>query len=61
MLYEMPVIDPNLIRQEINIMPEARPMKQRGRRSVAEYVNLVIKEVEKLKEASAITEFFYPN
>ena len=29
--YEMPRINPNFIRHMLNIMPEARPVKQRGR------------------------------
>ncbi|GFZ14607.1 hypothetical protein Acr_24g0007970 [Actinidia rufa] len=55
-LYEMPGIDPNFIRHELNVMPKARPVKQRGRRLAAKHVNAVIKEVKKLKEAKAITE-----
>ncbi|GFS32905.1 hypothetical protein Acr_00g0025260 [Actinidia rufa] len=27
MLYEMPIIDSNFIRHELNVMPEARPVK----------------------------------
>ncbi|XP_057465711.1 uncharacterized protein LOC130755326 [Actinidia eriantha] len=54
--YEMPGIDPNLIKHELNVQPEFRPVKQRGRRSAPEHVDAVIEEVEKLKEADAIVE-----
>ena len=57
--YEMPMIDPNFIKHELNILSEARLVKQRGRRSAIEHVDAVIEEVEKLKEASAITEVLY--
>ena len=59
--YEMPGIDPNFIMHELNVLPNARLVKQRGRRSALKLVDAVIKEVEKLKEASAIIEVFYPN
>ena len=34
-------------------------MKQRGRKSTIKHVDVVIEEVEKLKEVSAITEVLY--
>ena len=49
-------IDPNFIKHELHVIPEAKLVKQRGRRSATKYVDAVIEEVEKLKEASAITE-----
>ncbi|GFZ08576.1 hypothetical protein Acr_20g0003840 [Actinidia rufa] len=55
--YKMPRIDPNFIEHELNVQPDFRPVKQRGRRSALEHVDAVIEEVEKLKEADAITEF----
>ncbi|GFY96867.1 hypothetical protein Acr_11g0011730 [Actinidia rufa] len=57
----MPGVDPNFIKQELNVLPNTRPIKQQGRRSATEYVDAVIKEVEKLKEASATTEGLYPS
>ncbi|GFS40391.1 hypothetical protein Acr_00g0068270 [Actinidia rufa] len=42
--------------EELNVLPDARPVKQMGRRSALKNVDAVIEEVEKLKEASAITE-----
>ena len=53
--------DPNFIKYKLNILLDARLIKQRGRRSSTEYVDVVIKEVEKLKEASSITEVLYPS
>ena len=57
--YKMPKIDPNFIKYELNILPDSGSVKQRGRRSATEHVDAVIEEVEKLKEASAITEVLY--
>ena len=57
----MPEIDPNFIKHELNVLPNARPVKQWGRRSVIEHMDAVIEEVEKLKEASAITKVLYPS
>ncbi|GFS42015.1 hypothetical protein Acr_00g0077690 [Actinidia rufa] len=54
--YEMPGIDLNFIRYGLNVLLDARPVKQRGRRFVTKHVDTVIEEVEKLKKTSAITE-----
>ena len=35
-LYKKPKIDPNFIKHELNVMPEACPVKQQGRRSTIE-------------------------
>ncbi|GFZ15616.1 hypothetical protein Acr_25g0000250 [Actinidia rufa] len=59
--YEMLGIDPNFIKHELNVQPDFRPVKQRGRRSAPEHVDAVIEEVEKLKEADAIIEVIYPS
>ena len=58
-LYEMPGIDLNFIKHKLNILLDARLVKQRGRRSVPEHIDEVIEEVKKLKKASAITEVLY--
>ena len=50
--YEMSRIDPSFIKHDLNIMPDSCPVKQRGRRSAAEHMDVVIKEVEKLEEAT---------
>ncbi|GFY82602.1 hypothetical protein Acr_02g0008420 [Actinidia rufa] len=39
--YEMPRIDPSFIRHELNVMSEARPVKQQERRSVVSHVDVV--------------------
>ena len=57
--YGMPGINPNFIKHELNVVSDARLVKQRGKRSVPEHVYAVIEKVKKLKEASAIAEVFY--
>ena len=57
----MPEIDSNLIRHKLNILPDARPVKQRGRRSTTKHMYRVIEEVEKLKKASVIGKVLYPS
>ena len=59
--YKMPGIDPTFIRHELNVQPDFRSVKQRGRRSAPEHIDAVIEEVEKLREANAIIEVIYPN
>ena len=59
--YKMPGIDPTFIKHKLNVLLEAHPMKQQGRRSAAEHVDAMIQEVEKLKETSAIAEVLYPS
>ena len=54
-------IDPDFIKHELNILLEARLVRQRVRRSKTKLVDDVIEEVEKLKEVSAITEVLYPS
>ena len=53
-------INPNFIRHELNVMPETRTLKQRGRRSAPKHVDAMIEEVKKLKEIRAIIEILYP-
>ena len=59
MLYEMPGIDTSFIRHELNVMPEAQPVKQQGSRSAVEHVDAVIEEVGKLRETNAVTKILY--
>ena len=54
-------IDPYFIKHELNVLPKARLVKEKGRRSSTKHVDSVIGEVEKLKETSAITEILYPS
>ena len=57
--YGMPGINLNFIKHELNVMSKAHPIKQRGKRSSVEHMDAVIKEVEKVKEATAIIEILY--
>ena len=57
--YKMPRIDPDFIKHDLNVLLDARPVKQRRRRSAPEHVDAVIEEVDKLKKASTITEVLY--
>ena len=59
--YETPGIDPNIITHELNVLLDAQPVKQKGRSSAIEHVYTVIEEIEKLKEATAITKVLYPS
>ena len=47
--YEMPEIDPIFINHELNVIPKAKLVKQRGCRSAIEHVDAVIEEVKILK------------
>ena len=55
----MPKINPYFIKHELNVLPDARVLKQREMRFVIENIDLVIEEMEKLKEASAITKVLH--
>ena len=55
----MSVIDLSFIKHKLYVIPEAQPMKQWGSRLATENVDVVINEVKKLKEASAITKVLY--
>ena len=52
-------IDPNFIRHKLNVLSDARLMKQQGRKLATEYVDAMIEEVKNLKEVSAIIEVLY--
>ena len=58
--YEIPEVNPNFIKHELNVLLGARSVKQRGKRSAPEPVDVVIEKVKKLKEANAITKVLYP-
>ena len=47
--YEMLRIDPNFIKHELNILPDARLVKQRGKKYATEHVDAMIEKVEKFK------------
>ena len=56
----MPKVDPEFIIHKLNVDPSFPPKKQKPRRSAKEHVEAVRQEVERLKEAGAIKEIFFP-
>ena len=59
-LYEMPRIDPDYIKHKLNVIPKMKLIKQQGHISVVEQVDLVIKEVEKLKKGECYHQVSLP-
>ncbi|XP_075633605.1 uncharacterized protein LOC142606088 [Castanea sativa] len=53
-------IDRGVIRHRLNVNPGCRPVQQRRRIFAPKHNKVVVKEVEKLFEASFIREVFYP-
>ena len=58
--YEAPGVDPNFIWHHLNVNLAILPRKQPPRRSSKEHSYVVNEEVNKLKQAGAIKEVFYP-
>ncbi|XP_075656878.1 uncharacterized protein LOC142626990 [Castanea sativa] len=58
--YDVPGTDPEFICHHSNVSPDAVPRKQPLRRASQEHVEAVKEEVNKLKQAGAIKEIFYP-
>ena len=58
--YEVLGVDPGFIIHKINVDPSYPPKKQKPRRSAKNHVEAVRQKVEKLKEAGAIRETFFP-
>nr|XP_023925711.1 uncharacterized protein LOC112037133 [Quercus suber] len=58
--YEAPGIDPNFICHQLNVSPGAVPRRQLPRHSLREHAKAIKEEVNKLKQAKAIKEAFYP-
>ena len=58
--YEAPRVDPDFIFHHLNVNPVVLLRKQPPQRSSKEHSNAVNKEVNKLKQAGAIKEMFYP-
>ena len=56
----MPEVDPKFIVHKLNIDPSFPPKKQKPRRSAREYVESVKSEVQRMKEARAIKEIYFP-
>ena len=58
--YKVLGVDPGFIVHKLNVDPSYPPKKQKPRRSTKGHVEAVRQEVEKLKEAGAIKETFFP-
>ena len=54
-------VDPEFIVHRLNVDPLFPPKKQKPRRLAKEHVEVVKKEVKRLKEAGAIKEVFFLN
>ena len=59
--YEAPGVDPNFICHHLNVNLAVLHKKQPPRRSSKEHSDVVKEEVNKLKQAGAIKEVFYPD
>ena len=58
--YETPEIDPNFICHHLNVNPAVLPRKQPPQHSSKKHYDAVKEDVNKLKQAGAIKEVFYP-
>ena len=58
--YDVPEIDPGFICHQLNVNLDATPRKQPPRHSSKEHAEAIRVEVNKLKQAGAIKEIFYP-
>lgn len=58
---DIPGISPELACHRLNVNPEATPRKQPPRRSSDAHTEAVKEEVNRLKQAGAIKEIFYPD
>ena len=58
--YEVPGVDPEFIVHQLKVDPSFPPKKQRPRRSAKEHAEAVKAEVQRLKDAEAIKEVFFP-
>ena len=58
--YEAPGVDLDFICHQFNVNPRCPPKKQKPRRSVDIHTKAVREEMDKLKEAGAIREVYYP-
>ena len=58
--YETPGVDPDFIFHHLNVNPAVLPKKQPPWLSFKEHSDAVNEEVNKLKQAGAIKEVFYP-
>ena len=58
--YDVPGVNPEFIVHKFNVDPSYPPKKQKPKRSAKDHVEAIRQEVEKLKEARAIKETFFP-
>ena len=58
--YEVPEVDPGFIVHKLNVDLSYPSKKQKPRRAAKDHIEAVRQEVEKLKEAGAIREAFFP-
>nr|XP_023875558.1 uncharacterized protein LOC111988035 [Quercus suber] len=58
--YEVPGVDLEFIVHRLNVDPTLPPKKQKLRRSAKEHVEAVKAEVQRLREAGAINEIYFP-
>ena len=56
----MPGVDPEVACHRLTVSPQSRPVVQKARRAAPQHVDAVIDEVERLLDAGAIREIFYP-
>ena len=59
-LYEVPGVDQAFITHKLNVDPLLPPRRQKPRRFAKQHVEAVKEEVERLKQARAINEVFFP-
>ncbi|XP_058181242.1 uncharacterized protein LOC131299681 [Rhododendron vialii] len=57
---EMPAVDANVICHHLNVDPQHKPMMQKKRRLAVQHMDTIIEEVDRLLEAKAIREVYYP-
>ena len=54
-------IDPDVICHHLNVDPSHKPVMHKRRRSVAHHAEAIMEEVNKLLEAKAIRDVYYPD
>ena len=58
--YDVPGVNLEFIIHKLNVDPSYPPKKQKSKISTKDHVEAIRQEVEKLKEAGAIKETFFP-
>ena len=58
--YEVPEVDLEFIVHRLNVDPSFPPKTQKSRRSARKHIEVVRSEVQKLNEARAIKEIYFP-